>query len=296
MTALRPELLEEARQLTALARRWVSESGMGQHRSRRLGGGSEFREHKAYAPGDDLRRLDWKVLGRTDRLVIKRFESDRQAEVWIVLDRSRSMAFGTTGGVDARGLPRAESKWQAASIAALVLAHVFLRQGDRVGLRIVDGQGSAVLPARGGERQLMPLAAACLERPPVGRAELGPVLSELLASRRRCVAIVISDLLDEEQAWLQPLQVHAARGRDAWLLHVVDPAEISFPYEEPAFFEDLEDAGRLGLDPRSIARAYRETFAAFLAQTEKACLDAGVHHLRLDPAQGPIEPLRRWLG
>ena len=109
------------------------------------------------------------------------------------------------------------------------------------------------------------------------------------------MVLVLSDLLDEDD-WLAPLRVHAARGRDVWLLHVVDPAEQDFPYEQPACFVGLEGEEALGLDPRRVRSAYRAAFAQHLERIERSCLDAGLHYVRLNPAEGPIEPLRRRMG
>jgi len=280
---LAPELQEQLKALVARARALVLGGGHGVHRSRRLGGGSEFSEYRAYAPGDDLRQLDWRVLGRTDRQVVKQYESDRRTDVQLLLDRSGSMAFGTTGGRAPTpwGVPWPDSKWDAARTLALALAFVYLRQGDRAGLTLVDGGGTVRLPTRGGQGQLAELARGILARDPAGAAPLSASTEELLIRSRRSVVVVLSDLLAEAEGWLEALAVHTARGREAWVIHVVDPAEIAFPYDEPTRFIDLEGAGELGLNPRELARIYRREFADFLDRQQRACLDAGVHHLRL---------------
>lgn len=285
---LRPELLDQARSLVARARMFADAAGVGVHRSRRLGGGSEFSEHKGYSPGDDLRRLDWKVYGRTDRHVVKRFESDRHVDVIVVLDRSGSMAFGTTGGapVGLRGLPAPQDKWDAARTLGLALAFVFLRQGDRVGLALLDGEGAAVLPPRGGERQLHEMAHQVLAAPPAGAAAVRDGLQEVIGRHPRALIVLLSDLLAEDASdWRVPLSVHRARGRMAWVLQVVDPAEIAFPYDEPARFVGMEGGGELGLNPRDMAREYREQFAQFLKAQEEACLDAALLHRRIDTGE-----------
>ncbi len=296
---LRPALLDQVRSLTARARMLADGAGIGIHRSRRLGGGSEFSEHKAYSPGDDLRRVDWKVYGRTDRHVVKRFESDRQVEVILVLDRSGSMGFGTTAGgpPGPRGLPAPLDKWDAARTLGLALAFVFLRQGDRVGLALVDGRGAALLPPRGGGRQLHEMARQVLAAPPEGETALGPALEDVLARHPRALLVLASDLLSPSMdSWRVPLSVHRARGRMAWVLHVVDPAEIDFPYDEPTRFIGLEGEGEVGLNPRELARTYRQEFAQFLALQEAACLDASLLYRRFrtdDPLDGPLLELLR---
>lgn len=280
---LAPELQEQLKALVARARALVLGGGHGVHRSRRHGGGSEFSEYRAYAPGDDLRQLDWRVLGRTDRQVVKQYESDRRTDVHLLLDRSGSMAFGTTTGHEPTpwGVPWPSSKWDAARTLALGLAFVYLRQGDRVGLTLADGQGPVRLPPRGGQRQLGELARRVVRREPVGAAALSEQVDDLMIRSRRAVVVVVSDLLAEVDGWQRALAVHTARGREAWVIHVIDPAEIAFPYDEPTRFVDLESGDAMGLNPRELARSYREEFAAFLDAQQRGCLDAGVHYLRL---------------
>ena len=165
---LHTDLLERVKGLVIQAQSLALGSRTGAHRSRLLGGGSEFSEYKAYEPGDDLRFLDWKVQARSDRYVVRRFRTDRVRELQIVLDRTGSMAFGTTQNTPAGAWgPWPASKWQAASVVALALAFIALRQGDRVGLwtveqgtgqRTVRGLGARTsagrVPVRGGMRHL----------------------------------------------------------------------------------------------------------------------------------------------
>ncbi|MEE2828965.1 MAG: DUF58 domain-containing protein [Myxococcota bacterium] len=279
---LAPELLEHARRLEARARELVRGSGHGVHRSSRLGGGSEFSEYKAYSPGDDLRSLDWKVAARRDQLLVRRFESDRRSDVHIVLDRSASMGFGTTERSDPApwGGPWPSSKWELARLLALTLGFVFLRQGDRVGLSLVDGRGGRPSAPRAGLRQLGELAHRIVAEPPEGEGAIGRSLEELLFRSRSGIVIVLSDLLTEKPL-LPALSAHVGRGREAWVFHVVDPAEIEFPYEEPTRFVDLETSEEMSLNPREFGRSYRAEFAAFLDRQERDCLDARVRYRRL---------------
>ena len=290
--SLDPLLLERARALSARVRALVLGAGHGVHRSRQLGGGSEFSEFKGYSPGDDLRHLDWKVHGRTDRYVVRQYESDRRTEVHLLLDRSGSMAFGTTGGV---GPELPADKWDAARTFALALGFVFLRLGDRVGLTVIGDGGARTIPPRGGERQLLELARQATVGEPAGAGDLSAALADLAIRARKALIIVVSDLLSESDRWLDALGVHTARGREAWVVHVVDPAEISFPYDEPTRFVDLEGAGDLRLNPRELARSYREEFAAFLEDRQTRCLQARVHYLRYPTDRTLVDELGAFL-
>jgi uncharacterized protein (DUF58 family) len=283
--AVDPGLLDEVRQATASARRTVHGARLGVHRSRLLGGGSEFNDYKPYDVGDDPRHLDPKVLARTDRYVVRRYESDRQLSATVLLDRSASMGFGTVE----------HDKWHVARSLALAIAFVLLRQGDRVGVSVADGQGTVHRPPRGGDRQLDELALAAMERRPAGDAALADTLGAVLARAGRGLVIVVSDLLSEDgDAWLEQLGVHAARGGEAWVLQVVDPAERDFPYDEPARFVGLE-GGELSLNPRELAAEYRAQFAAFCEGVRKRCLDAGAHHVLIDSSEPLGRSLRRFL-
>ncbi len=295
MTALPPLFLEQIRGLAALARRPVHGAVAGHHRSRRLGGGSEFAEHKPYTPGDDLRYLDWKALERTGRYLVKQYHSDRRCDVQLVLDRSGSMAFGSTAELPAASWgPWPASKWQAAHMLVLSLALIFLRQGDRVGLTIADGRGLSELKPRGGERRLSELAAGVLGELPDGRADLSAALASFSDRRAQPLVVLVSDLLAEED-WLPTLGLHAARGSETWLLHVVDPAELSFPYEEPTRFECMEGGGDMSLNPRELGRLYRAEFADFLERQRRGCLDAGVRYAQVRTDEGLERILARFL-
>ena len=293
---LHPDLLERVKGLVARAQSLALGARTGAHRSRLLGGGSEFSEYKSYEPGDDLRFLDWRVQARSDRYVVRRFQTDRVRELHIVLDRTGSMEFGTTDGrADGVWGPWPKNKWEAASTLALALAFVALRQGDRVGLWTVEqgtGQrslrslgargGVGRVPVRGGVRHLNELASFVTGRGPSGEGSLTACLSQVAAAARRAEVIVISDLLsDSVDEWLGPLGVHVARGREVQVLHVLDPAEIEFPYDEPTLFEDLEGGDELSANPRELARSYREEFGAFIEEAKTGCAQRGVRYLRV---------------
>jgi uncharacterized protein (DUF58 family) len=288
---LPPLFLEQVRGLVALARLPVRGATAGHHRSRRIGGGSEFAEHRAYAPGDDPRHLDWKALERTGRYLVKRYHSDRRCDVQLIVDRSGSMGFGTTADLPpASWGPWPASKWQAAHMLALALALIFLRQGDRVGLTVADGRGLSSLPPRGGESRFTQLSAQVLGEEPTGSADLGAALAAIASSRERPLVVLFSDLLADEDC-VETLALHAARGSETWLLHLVDPAELSFPYEEPTRFVCLEGGGDLSLNPRELGRLYRAEFSAFVDRQREGCLDSGIQYAQVRTD----EPLQRVL-
>ncbi len=298
--ALHPDLLDRVKGLVARARSLAIGGRHGVHRSRLVGGGSEFSEYKAYEPGDDLRFLDWKVLARSERYVVRQFQTDRTQDVHLVLDRTGSMGFGTTGGrAPGPWGPWPSTKWEAASTLALALAFIYLKQGDRVGLWTIEpGTGERSfkrlgrrgspgrVPLRGGQRHLVEMSARVLSHGPSGEGSLAETLNQVVAAGRRSTIIVISDLLTPAgEDWVAPLAVHSARGREVQVLHVVDPAEVSFPWEEPTLFVDLEGADELSANPRELARSYREEFGEFLEESRVSCVSHGLRYQRIDTSE-----------
>lgn len=274
-------LLDQARSLELWLQSAVRGSTAGRHRAKTLGGGGEFAEYRDYRPGDELRHIDWKAAARSDRLVVRRFESDRRADVHLVVDRSASMSFGTTGGLDAPwGGPWPASKWEMARLLSAALSFVVLRGGDRLGLSIADGAASAPAPLIGGQGSLGILAELLVAAEPQGTGDFEAALSGLSVGPRRNLIVVISDLLQEESV-LPLLARHRASGTEVWVVHVVDPAEINFPYDEPTRFVDLETSAESSLNPRDFASTYRAEFQAFLEEQERACREAGVNYRRL---------------
>jgi uncharacterized protein (DUF58 family) len=280
---LSPELLEQARSLALWLERPLASDATGRHRAKRLGGGGEFAEHRDYRRGDELRHIDWKAAARSDRLVVRQFEIDRRADLHLLVDRSASMSFGTTAGRTAPwGGDWPATKWELARLAALTLAFVFLRGADRLGITVVDGDTdrSKSGPLDKGRSGLERAAGRLLESVPNGRADIAAALRDARVTPGRNLLVVISDLLCDEP--LAPLlALHRAAGAEVWVFHVVDPAEIAFPYEEPTRFVDLETGDEAGLNPRDFGATYRAEFAAFLAEQEQACSAAGLHYRRL---------------
>ncbi len=295
-----PELIEEAENLVLRTRYLVANHSIGVHRSRRMGGGVEFAEHREYSPGDDLRRLDWKASARTGRTLVKRFESERRTDVQLLVDRSGSMSFGTTTPsspeVKESELDSAESKWDAACLLALTLAWGFLRQGDGVGISLWGEGSSWRRPVRNGRNWMHELAGELLRHSPAGPGSLGDAVHEVVARTPRSLVVVVSDCLDpDEERWSGLLAQHVVRGGEVWLLHLVDPAELDFPFQEPARFVDLEGGGSLPINPRELARQYRLEFQAFLERRREESVSAGIRYLLLNTGEGMGLPLRSFL-
>ena len=247
----------------------------GLHRSPRRGFSVEFAEHRMYQPGDELRYVDWKSLGRNDRLYVKQFEEETNLRAMVVLDVSRSMAW--TGNPESV-LPKLA--YAQRLIAALSL--VLLRQHDATGLIAFDDDVRTVLPPRARLshwRQLVQTLAA-LEAGAGTAAEpaLRRVVSQL---RRRGLVVFVSDLLLERTLALKALRFLRHRGHQVVVLHILDPAELTLAGPAEARFEDPETRAAVVLRPRDWAAAYRETVSNVVGEWRLACRRHGIRYHRV---------------
>ncbi len=238
----------------------------GGHRSRRFGSSTEFAEHKVYTPGDDLRRLDWRVMGRLDKSYVRRTEDETRTDVVLVVDTSGSMAYA--GG--ARG-SEGPSKLDVARTLSAAVAWIALHQQDAPGVSLFAGQERASLPARGRGDALGQigelLVAARAEGPSALAATLQAVTSRL---RRKTVVVVVSDLIDAGPEALSALGVLRRRGGDAIVLQVLHDDELDFPFDGVVKFEDLEGSREVQVDAPLVRKAYLDELASFRRDCEKA--------------------------
>ena len=254
----------------------------GAHRSRKLGGGGEFAEFAEYRPGDDLRRIDWKVAARTDRYVVRRHESERRAHVQIILDSSGSMGFGTSSELPAPwGGHQPGTKWSLACLAGLLLGFIARQRGDRVRFALTGESAPELAPVDGrGLAGLSAVASQLTTVDPHGEAGLHWTLRRSGGASGSSLFVYIGDLLDEVDGVEQLAQLRAA-GAEVWVLQILDPAELDFPYEEPIRFVGLECADELPMNPRDYAEEIRREMADFCASREAACRHAGLRYCLL---------------
>jgi uncharacterized protein (DUF58 family) len=256
----------------------------GLHRSPRRGFSVEFAEHRMYQPGDELRYVDWKILGRNDRLYVKQFEEETNLRAMVVCDASRSMAW--TGDPE-RVLPKLA--YVQRLIAALSL--ILLRQRDATGLITFDDEVRTVLPPRARLshwRQLLQTLGA-LEAGQGTAAE--PALRRVVDQlRRRGLVVFVSDLLLDRALALKALRFLRHRGHQVLVLHVMDPAEVSLGGPAEARFEDPETHAAVVLRPRDWAGAYRETVSHVVGEWRLACRRHGIayHRITTDTPYGVV--------
>jgi uncharacterized protein (DUF58 family) len=251
----------------------------GLHRSPFRGFSVEFTEHRAYQPGDELRYLDWRILGRSDRLFVKQFEEETNLRAMILVDASRSMAW--------RGPPPPVrlTKREYADRLAAALALILLRQRDATGLITFDEAVRQVIPARVKTGQWTRFVRG-LRDTPVGHGTAAQAalqrLTGLLA--RRGLVVLISDLLFDRELALAALRYLRHRGHQIIVYHLMDPAEVELTGPPEVRFRDPESAASVVVRPRELARAYGETVRREIAAWRSACRRHGIayHDVKTD--------------
>lgn len=245
----------------------------GLHRSPFRGFSVEFAEYRQYLPGDDLSTIDWKVYARSDRYYVKKYEEDTNLDCHIMLDVSASMTYAS-GEV---------SKLAYGSYLAAALAYLMHRQRDAVGLVAFDQQIVERLPASTRPGHLKSVLLALSRLQPGTRSDVSKPMHQLAeALARRSMSVVISDLLDDPAAVTSGLKHLRFRGTDVIVFHVLDAAELTFPFEEPARFKDVETGTELLAVPRAVRKEYLRRLEDLFTTYERELRGAGIDYVRLD--------------
>jgi uncharacterized protein (DUF58 family) len=284
LTSIEPRMLASLRGLKLRALRIVEGYVAGLHRSPYRGFSTEFAEHREYVPGDDLRYVDWKVYGRSDKVYLKQFADETNLICYLALDISESMTY--------RGPSSALSKLEYAQCLAAAIAWLVLKQQDAVALATFDSEIRSLARAAGAPSHLDPIVSAIESALPGKRTSAGPIFHEL-AQRwvKRGVVVVISDCLDDLASLVKGLHHFRHRPHDVILLHVLDAAELEFPFHEPTQFSGLENWPNVEADPPIIRATYLRELARFRQALEHECRRQQIDYflLRTD------EPLDRAL-
>jgi uncharacterized protein (DUF58 family) len=285
---LDPLELAKLTSLSVRARVVVEGAFAGLHHNRHAGSSIEFAEHKEYAPGDDIRHLDWKALARVDRYYIKRFEDETEMRTYLLLDTSASMGYRRRG----------VSKLEYGSTLCAAISYLLGQQGDPAGLLMFDEKTRHYLPPRtrpGHVRDLLALLEAAFA---AGRTDPDRALAQVgeLAERRSLV-LLFTDLLDAAPTLIDRLRQLRGRGHDVVVFHLLDPDEIELPMDDLTHFEAIEpgDDRRLLADPRELRAAFRAESEAFRRTWRTACVEARVEYQLAVTDTPPSEILRRFL-
>lgn len=283
---LDPEVLARLKGLKVRVFRVVEGVLAGLHQSPRHGESVDFSEHKEYTPGDDPRRLDWKVLGRSDRYYIKKYDAEVNLRAMLAVDCSGSMSYASSRF----------SKAEYAGLLAASLATLLLRQGDSVGLILLSGSRPVDIPPGGRPDHINDLVDAIEAQRPQGPTHLNQATKKYVErAGRRGMLVLFSDLFDPDPQLLDGLKMVAARGHEVMVFHVLDPDEIEFPFEDPTRFESLEDDRSVLTFPRQLRNAYLEEMNRFLEGTRRALADGGLTYELARTDEPPHQPLIRRL-
>ena len=266
-----PKILGRIDNLELLARMVVEGFISGLHRSPYLGRSVDFAEHRAYMPGDDIRRIDWRLFARADRFYVMEFEADTNTSFTLILDLSRSMTFGS------RGI----TKLDYARYLAACLAYFSHKQRDRVGLVTFDEDIVDFVPP--SAKHLEVVLHKIDRMKPGRRGALGPPLAKVAeAIRRRGIMVLISDFYEEPEAVLDAVKVLRYKGNDLIVFHVLDPAEVEFPFDEVANYQDLETEEAIPVIPEYLREQYRKLVAEHIDRLSRWLGDNRIDYTLFD--------------
>jgi uncharacterized protein (DUF58 family) len=269
-----PAALARVKNLALVARGVVEGFISGLHSSPYKGFSVEFAEHRKYSPGDNPRHLDWRILGRTDRLYIKQYEEETNLRAQVLLDTSASMGYRHGAGL---------TKLEYGSFLTAVLAQLMIRQQDAVGLTTFDSQVRLDMPARSSPRHFDEMMHQLEAVRPGQTTDLGVTLNRLADRfKRRCLIVVISDLYGDLDAVERALHHFRHKRHEVIVFHVLDRAEIDFPFRELATFVDVETGSRLQVDPAYVREDYRRQIEAFIERCRRTCADCQIDYVMTD--------------
>lgn len=264
-----------------LKARWVVEGMMsGIHRSRSKGFSVEFEEHREYSPGDEIRRIDWKALGKFDRYFIKETEDETNLRATLLLDGSASMDYGSNG----------ITKFDYAAILTASLAYLILKQQDAAGVATFSNKIESFIPPRAKRGYVFEILRALEAHRPKGETNTGKILQEIAGKMtRRGLIVLVSDLLDDPEEILKGLRLFRFSGHDVIVFHILDRAEIELPFDGNILFEDLEEPNlKVTADPQTIRQVYRGVVDEFIDRVRKEC-HAGMIDYQLIPTSTPLD-------
>jgi len=276
---LDPSVLAGIDNLELRARVAVEGFLSGLHRSPHRGFSVEFNDYRQYQRGDDLRHVDWKLYARSEKFYIKQYEDETNTRCMLALDTSASMAYGSKG----------LSKLDFAISVASALAYFIMRQRDAVGLLTYDDKLRDFLPARARQPHLMQLLRVLSQVQPGQQTDAAKPLGDLAATlTKKSLVLLISDLLQGEEATLATLRNLRAMGHDVIVLHVMDDSELHFNFDESSEFIDSETGEAFITTPASVREAYLDNVNRFLDDCKKQCQRAGVDYCLLNTSE-PID-------
>ncbi len=285
-TLLDPVAISRAESLGLHARLLVEGYMAGEHKSPYRGFAIEFAQHREYTHGDDLRHLDWKVLGRTDRYYIKQYEQETNYVAHLLLDGSESMKYGS-GKL---------TKLDYGKMIAACLSYIILHQRDAVALDIFDTESREYIPRSNSHSMIHKTLATLAGFQPKNQTNIAGVLHDMARQiRRKGIVIVISDLFDDEQKILDGIQHLRFGGNEVVVFHTLDPFELEFPFTGLVEFEGLEAIPKILTRPQEIKKSYQREVESFCARLREGCEKNQCHYVQVNTGHPLHEVLSGYL-
>ncbi|MEK6558771.1 MAG: DUF58 domain-containing protein [Planctomycetota bacterium] len=258
----------------------------GIHKSPYKGSSIEFLEHKEYSPGNEIKHIDWKVHARTDKYYIKQFEEETNLKCYIFLDTSGSMGYKSTG----------ISKFEYATTLTASLAYLLLKQSDMAGLISFSDKVQQFIPPRSRLTHLHILLNALTKLKTAGKSNISNVLKEFIEKiGRRSLIIIISDFFDDTEKIIHQLKYFQFKKNEVILFHILDPYELTFPFETITFFESMEDDRRILAEPKSIKDLYISEINRFIEQFKQVCFENQIDYWLIDSSTPLDQALIKFL-
>jgi uncharacterized protein (DUF58 family) len=284
---LQPDVLARAAALGLKARGIVEGLRIGEHKSPFKGFSVEFVQHREYVPGDDIRHIDWKGYGRSERYTIKQYEQETNFIAHILLDASRSMQYGDGEA----------NKLEYAKLLAATLAYLVVHQRDSVSLNVFDSGWRTRVPPSSQPGQVTTILHALEQVEPRDKGSIGPLLSDIAQqSRRRGLVFLISDCFDDVPGLVQGMQHLRFQGHEVIIFHVLHPDEVGFPFQGMTRFIGLEDPHKVLTRPHLIRPAYLRAVRAFLHDLQAGCQTSRCDHVSVDTSRPLGVVLTEYLG
>ncbi len=246
----------------------------GLHKSPYHGFSVEFTEHRQYMPGDEIKHIDWKAYGKTDRFYIKQFEEETNLKSYLIVDVSRSMDYASKGNL---------KKFEYASYVAAALSFLMIEQRDAVGLTLFDEGVRVSLPPRATRSYLKEILKELESAQPENKTGTSASLNLIAEQiKRRGLVIVLSDLFDTPESVMTALKHFRHKGHEVVVMQILDPLERSFAFDGDAIFKDLETQEELMTQPWHIQKAYQQSMQEFLDFYKRQCRDNSIDYVLLD--------------
>lgn len=284
---LNPKTIAQLKKIELKSRLVVEGFITGLHRSPYHGFSVEFSEHRQYYPGDEVKHIDWKVYGRTDKYYIKQYEEETNLRCMIAVDKSASMSYASEGNIP---------KYEYSIYLAAALSYMLIKQRDAVGLALYDTNLQTFLPPRSKTSYINEILKTLDGTQPSKQTGTSAALDELAERiNRRNLVVIISDFLDDETSVINALKHFRHRNHEVVIFHVLDPQEVDFQFGNSANFVDMENNEEIITQPYQIRKSYRTAVDTYIRNIQKECYNYNIDYNLITTSDTFDKALRKFL-